>query len=125
VSSNDFAIRGDVQRSQFFMFLTVCLAHLNLNTSAFLARRPVYLPSVTSRAAADPEYCCWPVSGRPSRTANGRKRLFTMKFVAGILRASFFDPKRLDALAQVSGPFVDSSPLVSAWFSRYAVPVRA
>jgi hypothetical protein len=53
----------------------------------FLARQ-VPSASTMSRAAAPPEYCCWPVIRLPSRTAWGLNRPATMKLVFSSLRAS-------------------------------------
>ena len=44
--------------------------------------------SIIRRAAAAPEYCCWPVIRLPSRTACGLKRTLTMKLLLSSLFAS-------------------------------------
>jgi hypothetical protein len=44
--------------------------------------------SIIRRAAAAPEYCCWPVIRMPSRTACDLKREDTMKFVPWSFLAS-------------------------------------
>src|SRR5581483_137227 len=44
--------------------------------------------SITRRATAAPEYCCWPVIRLPSRTACALNRPATMKLVLRSLRAS-------------------------------------
>jgi hypothetical protein len=50
-------------------------------------------------AAAAPEYCCWPVIRRPSRTACDLKREATMKLVPLELLRFLLDPERLDPLS--------------------------
>jgi hypothetical protein len=59
-------------------------------TGSRFADKPVQTPSASmiKRAAAPPEYCCWPVIRRPSRTACGLKREATMKFVPSSFFAS-------------------------------------
>jgi hypothetical protein len=42
---------------------------------------------MTRRAAAAPEYCCWPVTSRPSRIANSENVWSTRKFVPSIFLA--------------------------------------
>jgi hypothetical protein len=76
----EYAAKPSLLLSAFIPFSVLMNSHECYPSEAIVCP---YTPkaSITSRATAVPEYCCWPVTRFPSRTACGLKRPETMKFV--------------------------------------------